>query len=386
MNFMPLTFRLSGNTISTDDPSTKDILSQASFGEIRGRRLLLEPEEALYMLDVRNGECTSNGKKVSFNDLAQRFKSKKKLMARYFTFKDWRDRGLIIKAASFKYMTPHATPIKRYPNSKINLSKYKMKALFFPSDLVSVVEDEKYGKSIYENLWFGQYGTYKVADRGRLNKLDAYETLFLLEKGRLKLQNSTKNSLIKCARARRKDFLQLYEVYKDWREHGYVVKTGFKFGTHFRIYLPGARPVRDSNWIHSRHVIHVFPRDSKLLISEWARAIRVAHSVRKTFILAIPGKVKGKKMKIDYILYHRRNGEAELPKKDPPRYAMLSLSEEEQIGGAELSGAINDSARRNLELVIAIADRETAVTYYKVKRIELARSKHEYYEIDWMQP
>jgi hypothetical protein len=36
--------------------------------------------------------------------------------------------------------------------------------------------------------------------------------------------------------------------------------------------------------------------------------------------------------------------------------------------------------------VIAIADRETAVTYYRVRKIELEKSPYEYYEIDWMQP
>ena len=35
-----------------------------------------------------------------------------------------------------------------------------------------------------------------------------------------------------------------------------------------------------------------FSRKSKMIISEWARAIRVAHSVKKTFILGIPGKEK----------------------------------------------------------------------------------------------
>ncbi len=383
---MPLIFDLNGNSISTSDPSTKEILKNASFGEIRGKKLFLDPEEALYMLDVRNAECFSKGRSVSFSELAGRFKSKQKLMARYFTFKDWRDRGLVIKNPSFKYVKPDRNSIKKYPNSKINLSKYKMTALFFPSDLISVVEDKSQGKRIYDNLWFGQYGTYKVEGHGQFNKLDAFETLFLMEKRKLTLQNSTKSMLVKTAKTRRNDFLQLYEVYKDWREHGYVIKTGFKFGTHFRVYFPGARPIKGSNWVHSRHVIHVFPKSSKLLISEWARAIRVAHSVRKTFILAIPGKVKEKSMKIDFILYHRKGGEAEVPKKSSPKYAMLSLSEEEYIGGAELSGAIKDAANRKLELILAIVDRETAVTYYKVRRIELPKSKHEYYEIDWMQP
>ena len=138
--------------------------------------------------------------------------------------------------------------------------------------------------------------------------------------------------------------------------------------------------------IHSKHVIHVFPKESRLLISEWARAIRVAHSVRKTFILAVPGSTSGRKVKIDFILFHRKGGEAEDPEKDAPRYAMLSLSEEEYIGGRELAMAIREAKERKMELILAIADRETSVTYYKVRQIKLPGSEEEYYEIDWFQP
>ncbi|HVA82789.1 MAG TPA: tRNA-intron lyase, partial [Candidatus Aquilonibacter sp.] len=370
---------------SVPDQSTRDQLEKGYYGESLKGKLTLIPEEALYLMDARNAQCSANKKPVSFGEIASKF-SGKKLMSRYFAYKDWRDRGLILKSASAKYVMPHANPIKKYPASKISLPSFKMRGSFFKHDLLSIIEDNQKGKEIYEKLWFGQYGTYKAADRGQLNKLDAYETLFLMEKGKLTLANATKKSVLNQAKGRRKDFPKLYEVYKDFREHGYVIKTGFKFGTHFRVYFPGARPIKDDNWVHSKHVIQVFPKESKLLISEWARAIRVAHSVRKTFILAIPGKANSKRVGIDYILYHRRGGDTDVPGKAPPKYAMLSFGEEEYIGGAELSGAINEAQKRKLELVLAIADRETAVTYYKVKRIELPKSRHDYYEIDWMQP
>ena len=253
---------------------------------------------------------------------------------------------------------------------------------------MTVVAEEEQGKELYENHWLGQYGSYKASDRGRLNKLDVYEALFLIEKGALSLENATKAELLKDARRRHADFQSLYGVYKDWREKGYVVKTGFKFGTHFRVYFPGARPMRrdDRGWAHSRHVIHVFPKNSRLLISEWARAIRVAHSVRKTFILAVPGRTGGGRVEVDFILYHRHGGVADNPQNARPKYAMLSLGEEEYIGGQELYKAINEAKKRRMELILAIADRETAVTYYRVTRIRMPRSRHDYFEIDWFQP
>lgn len=383
---MELSLEIRGKRVFVTDHSTIDQLRRSAYGWKAGRTMVLLPEEALYLMDIRNAKCTDSGKTLSFNAVAERFNKGGKLMARYFAYKDWRDRGLALRSPDVKYQKQHAGPAKRYPKSALRISIPKVKGAFFPHDLLSIIDDDKCGKELYERYWIGQYGTYKAAERGRLSKLDAYETLFLIDKKKLSLRNSTRQGVLRSASSRRRDFPRLYEVYKDWRDHGYVIKTGFKFGTHFRVYFPGARPIKDANWMHSKHVLQVFPKDSRLLISEWARAIRVAHSVRKTFILAIPGKAKPKHTPIDFILYHRKGGETEDPAKTPPKYAMLALGEEEYIGGSELAGAIDGAKKRGLQLVLAIADRETAVTYYKVRRVALPGSRHDYYEIDWMQP
>jgi tRNA-intron endonuclease len=379
------------------EQSSMDVLRNGHFGIRDGAALRLEREEAFYLIDARRAECTSvqGGRPLTFNQVAERFLREKKLMARYFTYRDWRDKGLIAKAPNAG--APRGAPAprksvnaKRYPASQCRIKAHPMQGTFFPGDLITIVDDAQKGRQIYEQDWFGQFGTYKLGDHGELNKLDSYETLFLIDAGKLRVANATRAQIVEAASERREDFPKLYEVYADWRGKGYIVKTGFKFGTHFRIYFPGAKPGQDDSAgrVHSKHVIHVFPRDTKLLISEWARAIRVAHSVRKTFILAIPGKSRRKDAEIDFVLYHRKekNTGIEVPEGDAPRYGMLSLSEDEYLGGAELSAIINEAERERLELVTAIADRETAVTYYKVKRIELQRSAYEYYEIEWMQP
>jgi tRNA-intron lyase len=376
--------------IYVEDQSTQDILKKGFFGEIKNGRLELVPEEALFLLDVRNTAAkTPEGKEVKFNDIARDHCAQKKFMARYFTYKDWRDRGLIAKPPGYKLegVPANKNPIKKYPGATFALKDTKINGIFFSDDMATVSDDDEQSKKIYENHWFGQYGTYKVENHGTMNKLDLFETLFLLDNNVLRVENASRKQIMETAMKRRKEFGKMFEIYTDWRERGYVVKTGFKFGTHFRIYFPGAKPQKaDGNWVHSKHVVHVFPRDEKLLISDWARAIRVAHSVRKTFILAIPGKSRKKAVDIDFILFHRRGGNIEVPKADRPRYAMLSISENEYIGGSELSAVIEHAKKRKLELIIAIADRETAVTYYKVRRIQLPGSSYEYYEIDWMQP
>ncbi len=369
------------------DQSSMDLLRKGHFGRYSKQRIELSAEEALYLIDVRNAVCTAAGEEVSFNKLASRFWRKEKFAARYFTYKDWRDRGLVIKDP-FKHGGRQQAQPKEYPSTPLKLPEMKLSGTFFKSELMTIVDDAENGRRIYDELWFGQFGSYKASDRGKLNKLDIYETLFLASKGILSLQNTTDKEALRLAISRRSDFEKLYGVYSDWRDRGYVIKTGFKFGTHFRVYFPGARPMQGdgSSWTHSKHVIHVFPKESKLLISEWARVIRVAHSVRKTFILAVPGATKSRKTQIDYVLYHRHGGDADSPETEQPKYAMLSLSEEEYIGGSEFASAINAAREMKLDLILAITDRETAVTYYHVKQIRLKGSENEYYEIDWMQP
>ena len=371
------------------DQSTIDILKNGNIGSYENNTLDLMVEEALYLVDVRKAVCTEigSGKAMTFNDIAEEFIKKSKLMARYFTYKDWKDRGLMIRPPAPGLVSSQSATVKKYPASELRLKEVHFEGVFFPGDMTTVIDDPAAGQEIYEKYWLGQFGTYKVAGHGTLNKLDVYETLFLADEGALRIRNYSRKQVMDVAIARRFDSQKLYDVYRDWRSKGYVIKSGFKFGTHFRVYFPGASPVKtDSEWIHSKHVLHVFPRDTKLLISEWARAIRVAHSVRKTFILAIPGKSRRKKLAIDFVLYHRHNGNIEVPGSDSPRYAMLSLGENEYIGGSELAAVINEARSRRLELILAIADRETSVTYYKVRIISLPKSDYEYYEIDWMQP
>ena len=47
--------------------------------------------------------------------------------------------------------------------------------------------------------------------------------------------------------------------------------------------------------------------------------------MRKTFILAIPGKSRKKKLGIDFFLYHRSNGNTDMPESSKPKYAMTCI-------------------------------------------------------------
>ena len=389
---MAVEFELEGNNIVVRDLISVQAIDRGFFGSpFRGSKIELQltPEEALYLIDVRGAVCKDgDGNTIGFNDLAERFGDQKKFLARYFCYRDWRDRGIVARPMGEAKGNYGRSPMGKYPSVEYDPPRVNARAVFFSDDLMAIIDDNEVGQAIYEDGWWGQFGTYKAKKHGQFLKLDAYETLFLSQHSKLQL-NIKEKQLIADAAKRRPDFMALYEVYEDWRLRGFVLKTGFKFGTHFRLYFPGAKPtLENAEWMHSKHVIHVFPRDSKLLISEWARAIRVAHGVRKTFILAIPGRKhpNEEKVALDFLLYHRKKGLIENPKNDKPKFVMLAFSEEEEIGGAELASSIEQAKSMGLDLILSICDRETSVTHYRIKRIELPGSGYEYYEIEWIQP
>ena len=372
-------------------------LTRTYYGKIENGELFLSPEEAMYLIDIRNARMFDEaGNELSFNDVSERLlrdlkeKEKKKFLTRYHTYKDWRERGLIIRPIEEAEERYKRNPVVKYPSKEFVPEKYNLDGVFFDDSMLTV-SDNEIGKEIYEKYWIGQYGSYKAAGRGKLLKLDPFETFFMMKYSGLKIRNKTESEIIRVFE-KSEYHRALYDVYEDWRLRGFILKTGFKFGTHFRVYFPGAAPSatgkgKKSEWAHSKHVIHVFPRPKRMIIAEWARAIRVAHSVRKTFILAIPGEVTKKtKVKLDYLLYHRKKDGIETPKTDEPSYVMLSLNEDEEIGGAELADTIEKGKDLGLDVMLAIADRETAVTYYHVKRIDIPGSKYKYYEMEWSQP
>lgn len=377
-----------------EQPEAVEKLVRNWFGELeKGKgKVWLEPEEALYLLAFQKARCLEGGKEIGFNKLARHFSRKvPRLIIRYSAYRDWRDRGLIAK--DFREVRGRSEKsYKKYPSKPLKAGKLKLEAVWYPRSMFSVVEEG--GKELFEGHWFGQYGVYKQ-DRGDLLKLNFFETVFLSRHMGLKVSDPdgkalTWRGILREVTEQREWTKQLYEVYEDWRLNGFVVKTGFKFGSHFRIYFPGASPVGE--YKHSKHVLHVFPKEQKLLISEWARAVRVAHGVKKTFLLGMP-KLKKKDMvkyPADFIAYRRRKSKEgwvrETPGESKPRYMLVAVSEDEHIGGLELASLLHRAQEMGLELILSIIDRETSITYYILKKVEIPGAKQEYYEIEWMRP
>lgn len=124
-------------------------------------------------------------------------------------------------------------------------------------------------------------------------ELSFVEALYLLDKGRLALSKDSKRipfqKLLEYALKKDKRIHERYVVYKDLRERGLVVKTGFKFGCDFRVYQRGVGVKRGPKKAgeHTKWVVYCVPEDYRCSFQELSRAVRLAHSIRATMLWAV---------------------------------------------------------------------------------------------------
>lgn len=72
-------------------------------------------------------------------------------------------------------------------------------------------------------------------------------------------------------------------VYRDLRNRGYIVKTGFKYGAEFRLYGRGKSPGDG----HSEYLVKVLEENDTISILNFSSYIRVAHGVKKSLLLSV---------------------------------------------------------------------------------------------------
>jgi tRNA-intron endonuclease len=116
--------------------------------------------------------------------------------------------------------------------------------------------------------------------------LDLIEGYYLLENSKLKVSHNkrvvTSNELLNICRREYHNFDKKYFVYKDFRDKGYIVNPGIKFGCDFAVYQKG--PGID----HAPYLVQVYNSSDTISATSVVLAGRLATTVRKQFILAIP--------------------------------------------------------------------------------------------------
>lgn len=155
-----------------------------------------------------------------------------------------------------------------------------------------VVFDEKLAENLHDKEFFGK-------PFGNGLQLSLVEALYLLEKNVINIQTSdskklSKKEFKKVINKMQSDINLRYLVFCDLKKRGLIVKTGFKFGTHFRAYTkkPGET--------HAEYLAHVVDKSFKSIWADISRAVRLAHSVNKEIVFARVDSAK-----IDYIKFGR---------------------------------------------------------------------------------
>ncbi|WP_290596837.1 MULTISPECIES: tRNA-intron lyase [unclassified Archaeoglobus] len=283
--------------------SAKKSLERRGFGIRKGDKIYLHPLEAVY-LQIKGI--------ASFGELKEVLEWAKTRLedfsTYYFVYEDLRDRGNRVKIQGEYLLTKKAyLPISERRIVRIpELAKVAMKFNDFRLAVVDEESEITYYRVYQPEIVGGQreelpkikailmkdrvltqnteiFSRYFYgSEKGEMVALSLIESVYLAEKGALKLINADKNELLRRAREVEVNFDRKYEVYRDLKSRNLVVKTGFKFGSDFRAY----KKVEDVNDLpHSEYLVDIAD-DRDLRLSEVARAVRLAQNVRKKMVFA----------------------------------------------------------------------------------------------------
>lgn len=334
-----------------DEKEASQIHNRGSFGIPQsGGALKLSLIEAVYLLETGRIEVKRNKRRMKF---VQLFRHANNLFPdfeiRYIVYRDLRMRGYVVKSdiqtSHFRVFPrggkPSKTPskfwiyaasergmfdlkdmvlqIKRVLKARKKLligivdeegdltyyqarlvrpkgrvkpkKKYNVKAdaLFF-GDRVSVLNSDE-AEVLHDTEFFGKF-------IGEGLQLSLIETAYLLEMEALAVRNAKTGRKIKLdqfnrvARSVQPDFDIRLKVYKDLKERSLIVKTGFKYGTHFRVYKG------DPEKEHALYLVHAVSPAYHSTWPEISRAVRLAHGVKKELLLGRVNKKKAEYLRL----------------------------------------------------------------------------------------
>ena len=304
-------------------------------------RLTLSLEEAAFLLEAGKIAITKEGKieaELTLEDfLTHALEIFPNFGARYIVYKDLKERGYVVQPGERDFLLyprgakPGEKPARyfiRILSERDFLALKELEDLLALSHnmrkepVIAVVDDEsdvtyyevkdarfdgaekRYEQEGGEREWKGTDKAFLFGDKviswdadlavhlhenyfyGKLTKekrllLSLVEAAYLIKNGLLELNFE---QFVAHATAMESDFMDKYAVYSDLKDKGLILKTGFKFGSYFRVY-------RATNQKHSLALIHVLPREHVFSMPELARAVRLAHGVKKRMIFSF--KVEG---------------------------------------------------------------------------------------------
>jgi len=154
-----------------------------------------------------------------------------------------------------------------------------------------VVWDTEKGSELYSLGFYGKpigIPKPKVMNFNVPLILDLMEGLYLVEKETITVSEGPKRTEVSFEKLRRRarklyeEFDLKYAVYRDLRDQGLIVTPGIKYGCDFAVYKhgPGVE--------HAPYMVSVKKTKDEVTATEIVKAGRLATTVRKRFIIAIP--------------------------------------------------------------------------------------------------
>lgn len=149
---------------------------------------------------------------------------------------------------------------------------------------VRVFEDRE---ELFDDLYYGkEFDDYL--------ELSLVEAMHLVNREELEVENGgeelSPTELYESFVEVDPEFPQKYAVYSDLRDRGYIVKSGFKFGAHFRVYPRGVNPYKEGpkeQREHTQWVVHAVPEKKIFTYTEVSRAVRLAQNIRATMLWGV---------------------------------------------------------------------------------------------------
>ena len=154
-----------------------------------------------------------------------------------------------------------------------------------------VIWDPDECNAVFSQKYFGKF----IEDeKVRYLQLLLEEAMLLLEREQITIKKAGKTlSLPQVTRLFSQidpEFSQKYTVFKDLRSRGYIVKSGLKFGTHFRVYNRGINPYKDGEKDlkdHTKFNVHAVSENMGMSYQEWSRYVRLSQNIRSTALMAV---------------------------------------------------------------------------------------------------
>ncbi len=166
-----------------------------------------------------------------------------------------------------------------------------------------VVWNPTEGSQLYKNAYYGKpvgIPKPKVPEFDVPLVLDLMEGLYLAEKEKIEIYENPDQTQVNLKKLRQKakqlydEFEEKYAVYRDLRDNNLIVTPGIKFGCDFAVYKygPGVE--------HAPYMVTVKKAGSDISATEIVKNGRLATTVRKRFIIAVPDLVS---KEIQYLIF-----------------------------------------------------------------------------------